>query len=263
MAFDDIEIRNLIIVIIALAFGFAYKFSGPATLSNWSLNFILVLTLVAISVLIHDCVHKLVAKEFLANVKTEVWFSGILIMLILLVLTSGWLVFAAIWAISITPLKLMRPGRTWPHLGPKERAIIAISGPLSNLVLAIIAKSFIPIFGTLATKLMTINLTIALFNLFPFFTLFPIIALQKTKQKVLEAPYIEGEFVFFGSRTLWLFVFVFALTLAVCLLYLGVIVSILIAFFLAIFLFVSWHYYFEPETLPEMKRGGPSFRHYK
>lgn len=263
MATSNTEIRDSIAVIVALAFGFAYKFTGSATLSNWSGNFILVFILVAISILIHDFVHKLVARKFLADVKSQIWLSGIVVMLILLVITNGWLVFAAIWAVSIIPLRLMRPGRTWPHLGPRERSIIAVSGPLANLGLAVVAKALVPIFGVLATKLMTINLTIALFNLIPFFTLLPIIALQKTKEKALEAPYVEGEFVFFGSRTLWVFIFAFSIALGVCLLYLSALVSVLLALFLAFLLFVAWHYFFEPEHLPIMEMKGPSFRHYK
>jgi len=263
MAVSNTELRDTIAIIIALAFGFAYKFTGPATLSNWSGNFILTLILVAISVLIHDFVHKLVARKFLADVKSKIWLSGIIVMLILLVISKGWLVFAAIWAVSIIPLRLLRPNRTWPHLGPKERSIIAVSGSLSNLALAVFAKVLVPVFGSIATKLMTINLTIALFNLVPFFTLLPIIALQRRSEKPLETPYVEGEFVFFGSRTLWVFLFVFTIALAVSLLYLSALVSVLLALFLAFLLFVAWHYFFESEYLPEMKMSGPSYRHYK
>lgn len=263
MAIDPKEFRDTIAIIVALAFGFAYKFSGPATLSNWSANFILVLILVAISVLIHDFVHKIVARKFLADVKSQIWLSGIIIMLVLLVVTNGWLVFAAIWAVSIIPLRLMRPGRTWPHLGPRERSIIAVSGPLTNLALAVFAKALVPVLGSVATKLMTINLAIALFNLVPFFTLLPIISMQWAKQKALEAPYIEGEFVFFGSRTLWVFIFAFSLILAACLWFLGAIASVLLSLLLAFLLFVLWHYYFELEHLPEQTMKGPSFRHYK
>jgi hypothetical protein len=263
MATSNTEIRDSIAIIVALAFGFAYKFSGPATLSNWSANFILILILVAISILIHDFVHKIVARKFLADVKSQIWLSGIVVMLILLVITNGWLVFAAIWAVSIIPLRLMRPGRTWQHIGPRERSIIAVSGPLSNLALAVVAKALVPVFGTIAIKLMTINLAIALFNLVPFFTLLPVIALQWTKEKALEAPYVEGEFVFFGSRTLWVFIFAFTLILATSLLFLGAVASVLLALFLAFLLFVAWHYYFESEMLPGMEMKGPSFRKYR
>jgi hypothetical protein len=131
------------------------------------------------------------------------------------------------------------------------------------LALAVIAKALVPVFGLLAVKLMTINLTIALFNLVPFFTLLPIIALQKAKRKALEAPYVEGEFVFFGSRTLWVFLFAFALILAISLLFLGALTSVLLALLLAFLLFVAWHYFFEPEHLPMMEMKEPSFRHYK
>ncbi len=262
MAIDYKEFRDLTAIIVALAFGFSIKFTHIVTISNWSANFILILVLVAISVLIHEFAHKIVARKFGADVKPQIWLSGVVIMLVLLVLTDSF-VFAAIWAVSIIPIRLFRPGRTYTHLGPRERSVIAMSGLLANIALAVVAKLFVPVLGDVATKLMTINLTIVLFNLIPFFTLLPIIAMQKHKLRAIEAPYVEGEYIFFGSRTGWVFLFAFSLVLAASLFFLGALASVILALILAFVLWIAWHYFFEPEALKEIKVKGPSFRSYK
>ena len=263
MAIDYKEFRDLSAIIIALAFGFAYKFAGPATLSNWSANFILILVLVAISILVHEFAHKIVARKFGADVKPQIWLSGIIIMLLVMVLTNGFIIFAAIWAVSIIPIRLFRPGRTSIHTGPQERSVIAMSGLLANLGLAVVAKLLFPVLGDVALKLMTINLTIALFNLVPFFTLLPMLALQRMKQRAIEAPYVEGEYIFFGSRTGWVFLFVFSAVLTASLFFLGAIVSVALALILAVMLWIAWHYFFEAESIKDVKMTSPSFRSYK
>jgi len=180
-----------------------------------------------------------------------------------MVLTNGFIIFAAIWAVSIIPIRLFRPGRTSIHTGPQERSVIAMSGLLANLGLAVVAKLLFPVLGDVALKLMTINLTIALFNLVPFFTLLPMLALQRMKQRAIEAPYVEGEYIFFGSRTGWVFLFVFSAVLTASLFFLGAIVSVALALILAVMLWIAWHYFFEAESIKDVKMTSPSFRSYK
>jgi ABC-type multidrug transport system permease subunit len=123
----------------------------------------------------------------------------------------------------------------------------------------------VPTLGEIATKLMMINLTIALFNLVPFFTLLPIMMKQKSAQKAISAPYVEGEFIFFGAKTGWVFLFAFSVVLTICLLIFSATASLLLAFLMAILLFIAWHYFFEHERLSIMdeKSTSPSFRKYK
>ncbi len=264
MAIDLKEVRDIAIVIIALAFGFSLKYTDVLTYSNWYGAFTLMLVLVAISIAVHEFAHKLVAGKFSAEVKPKVWYVGIAIMLILLMITDKF-VFAAIWAVSISSVRLLRPSRSWPHLGPRERAVIAASGLLANLALAILAKMLVPTLGDIATKLMMINLTLAIFNLVPFFTLLPVMMTQIAAQKPINAPYVEGEFIFFGAKTGWIFLFVFSVILAIGLWFFSATVSLLLAFLMALLLFVAWHYFFEPEHPSIMggKSTSPSFRKYK
>ena len=256
------ELKDIILVILILAFGFSYRFTGPATLDNWFGNFIVVIILVLFSILVHEIVHKLVAAKFSVLVTPKIWWSGVIVMVILLVFSGGLIVFAAPWAVAMKPFRLMKPGKPWPHVGPKEYAIIALSGPMANLGLAIIAKLLSPALGLISTKLITMNIFIAIFNLVPFFTILPIMFFQWAKLKPLEAPYVEGEFVFFGSRPLWIFVFIFTLVTGASLIYFNVLISIVLAFILAAAIWVAWHWFLEPaapggwqqEVVPGIRR---------
>jgi len=258
---DKPELRDLSIAILALAFAFSWKFAGPATFGNWTGNFILVLFLVLISVFVHEIVHRFVAKKYHARVTSKLFMSSVIAMLIIVVLTNGNLVIAVPWAVSIIPLYFYRPGRASPHLGPYESAFIAAAGPLSNFFMAVVAKLLIPQLGLIAQKLMVINISLAVFNLIPFLTVLPTIlaqtpALMFGGKRLTNVPYVEGEFVFFGSRLLWLFTFAFVLVAGLCLFITGILASVIIALIVAAVLWVLWHFW-EPELLPGQEKTIP------
>lgn len=245
------ELRDLTIVILVLAFCFGFRWEGDITARAWILNFVLMFVLVAFSLAIHEAAHRWMANKFFARVRSKVFFAGILAALILVFVTNGYFIFAAIWAISITSITTYRLGRPYPkyHLGPYERAQIAVVGPLANFAIAIAAKLLIPVLGPIAEKLMIINLWIAAINLFPFFTLLPIIFWRMTpiisKEIKKGTPYLEGEYVFFGSRPLWLFTFVFVVVGSLALVYLSLLSSLVLAFSIAFALYLAWHYWME------------------
>jgi len=184
--------------------------------------------------------------------------SSVIAMLIIVVLTNGNLVIAVPWAVSIIPLYFYRPGRASPHLGPYESAFIAAAGPLSNFFMAVVAKLLIPQLGLIAQKLMVINISLAIFNLLPFLTLLPNMFSQMTRYRYekVSLPYVEGEFVFFGSRLLWLFTFAFVLVAGLCLFITGILASVIIALIVAAVLWVLWHFW-EPELLPGQEKTIP------
>jgi len=254
------ELRDLTIAVLVLAFCFGFRWEGPKTFGMWALNFILMFVLVAFSIAIHESAHRWLAAKYLARVRSKLFLSGIIAALVLVFITNGFFIFAALWAITISSIYTYRPGRPYPkwHLGPYERAKIALIGPLANFGLAIVAKMLIPIMGTVAEKLMIINIWLAVINLFPFFTLLPILFWQMApvikKEIAKGTPYIEGEYVFFGSRPLWLFSFVFVIVGGLALVSLGLFLSLALAFLVAFGLYLAWHYWLER---------GPKERWYK
>jgi len=255
--FDKAEIRDLVIAVIALAFAFGWKFPEPATLGNWAGNFVLVLILVSVSVLVHEVVHRIVARKFHARVRSRLFLSSVVAMLIITIITGGSVIVAVPWAVTVIPLYFYRPGKSYPqwHLGPRETALIALAGPLANFALAVLAKLLVPSLDLVAKKLIFINASLAVFNLLPFLTLFPIMfskmSVNRYEQKGM--PHVEGEFVFFGSRALWAFTFAFVLIGSLCLVVLGAFASLIIAFIISAVLWVLWHYFVDFRKLEPPK----------
>jgi Zn-dependent protease len=284
MDLDWIEIQDLIISILVLGFAFSFRHWG-AQQFNWSAgfnNFILITFLVAFSFLIHEITHRIAARNSQADLRYRAWKFGLLLALIFAFLTQGWFVFAAVGIITIVPLRRTRSGKYksgWgSHLGPYERAKIALSGPMANLGLAIIS---IVLFNATASfvfeKLFMINAWLAIMNLFPFFrsiphalwrALYPLpphrrsppfLAAQKGDERLL--PRSEGEIIFFGSRPLWAFAFFFVLISCILLyLFKAALASVILAFLIGFVLFMVWHYYVEPWSY-ETKKKKP--HHYK
>jgi ABC-type multidrug transport system permease subunit len=251
------EFRDLAIAVIVLAFGFSVMYPGEPTLGSWFSYFLLGLVLVSFSVLVHEIAHRYVAARLQAKVHSNVWPSGVAATFISSLVTGGWFVFAAPWAVSITPWYLIRPGQAYAkqHIGPHDTALIAVSGPIANFCLAILAKLFSSSLGLVAKELITINVALAAFNLFPFFTLFPIIFARMSPfigERLRSMPYVEGEFVFFGSRLLWAFTFTFIVVGGLCLIFLSLAASIAIALALAITVWIAWHYFLEGAAPYEM-----------
>lgn len=255
---DRAELRDLAIAVLALAFAFGWRFSGAATLGNWAGNFILVLILVLVSVFVHEIAHRLVAVRFHARVHSKLFISSVVAMLLIAILTNGWLVIAVPWAVCIIPLYLFRPGKPYPkwHLGPYETALIALSGPMANFALALIAKLFVPALGLVAEKMIFINASLAIFNLMPFLTVVPAMFAKMAPRgaKIKDVPYVEGEFVFFGSRLLWVFTFTFVTIGCLSLLAVNAFSAVMIAFAIAAIAWILWEFAFAPEMLPHQSK---------
>jgi len=251
------ELRDLIIATLVLAFGFSIIFPGVATLGNWFKYFVLDVVLVGISIFIHELVHRAVAARLLATVKSTLWRTGALATLATSIITGGLFVFAAPWAVTIQPRYFIRPGTINPkaHIGPHDTALIAISGPAANFGLAVLAKLLEPALGIVAQELIGINVALAVFNLFPFFTVFPIIFARLTPfvgERLRATPYVEGEFVFFGSRPLWAFTFTFFVIGGLSLLFLSLATSLILALVLSAAIWLAWFYFLEGAAPYEM-----------
>jgi len=244
--FKSKELGTIAIIILLLSFGFSYRFEGPPTLPTWVGNFALCLLAVTLAILVHEAAHKIVGARYHIYVEPKLWISGIAALLLGVFISGGRFVFAAPWAVSMQARPL-RPGMPWPHVSPKEKAIVALAGTLANIGFAIVAKLLVPVLGPFAQKLIDINTAIAIYNLVPFFTILPILAFQWASLKPIDAPYIEGEYVFFGNRPLWAFVFAFSILITLSLKFLSAALSIVLSFICALGLWFLWHYFFEPE----------------
>ena len=160
ISFSKIEIDHLMKSWIAISIAFAIAMAGFNILSvNFYTVLLISLFTVGTGFLIHELSHKFTAQYFRCYAEYRANFQ----MLFLAILMSFMgVIFAAPGAVMISG-----------HLNRKERGIISLSGPLSNIVLAFIFL-MIGIFAgsgilnVVALYGFSINAWLALFNLIPF-----------------------------------------------------------------------------------------------
>ncbi len=256
------ELKLLFVTTLVLGFCFSFRDWGVNSFdfSAGIINLFATTILVGISIIVHEFFHRKMAARYGATLEFKTWNVLLLSALIITVLTNGYIIFAAVWAVSITTPYLLRPRHKYPHLGPWERAKIAAVGPLSNFTLGIISAWFAIKTGHyIWHKLVIINLWIAAMNVFPFFRLIPAfmlgskqmihnISYKLTKGTYNRAalPYMEGEIIFFGSKSLGVFLMVFLIITSIIIIPLKMIsLGLLVGLSTAIsaYLWVMYHKY--------------------
>ena len=162
--FSSYEIRDLIISTIAIALIFAWPRGGLFSTFNdpiFLYNLTIILPIVGSSFIFHELAHRTVARYFGAYSEFSAWFEGLVLALILKILLG--VTFIAPGAVYIYK----------DYLTSKENGIIALSGPLSNILLATVfyvLSIFMPHYGVISYILnfgIHINLYLAAFNLLP------------------------------------------------------------------------------------------------
>ncbi|MBT7062446.1 M50 family metallopeptidase [Candidatus Woesearchaeota archaeon] len=261
---DKSEFKLLAITTIVLGFCFSFRDWG---ISQFNIgvgirNFILATILVAISIGIHEIVHKRFAKKYDATVKFKTWNSLLFAALLITILTNGYIIFAAVWVVVISSKYVLRPKHKFPHMGPWERAKIAAVGPFSNFILALIAGILAIKTGAFVWhKLMVINFWLATMNLFPFFRVIPLTmmvgqgdvrAMTHKLKKVVwhknDIPYMEGEMIYFGSRLLGTFLLTLTIITAILTVYFNrIFLALSMGILGSIIMFFVIYHYLEPK----------------
>jgi Zn-dependent protease len=160
MRFSSIELTHLAIAWAGISLAFGIVFAKSPTNPGLLFNVGIAAATVGVGFLLHELAHKYFAQRYHCVAE----FRANFIMIVLAVLMSflGF-VFAAPGAVMIL-------GR----ITKRESGIISLSGPLVNLLLALIA---VPVFffssgmvHIIASYAVWINSFLALFNLLPIWT---------------------------------------------------------------------------------------------
>lgn len=278
------ELFSIVFAIVLFGFLFSFKnwgvdtFSVSTGISNWTSACGAAL----ITWTVHLLSQKLMARHFKAQTIFKLWIPGIVISLVLIFLTNGWFIWAAIGCTLVISKFTLRPGRKTEEevAGPYEISLIIAAGIFASTILAAVGKLLIPTLGNTAKNIMHMNLWLAVFSVIPLF-LIKLYPALKMGQRVFEkwtarrASYVraleipehkrspswillhrtyeeigksaglsEGEWLFFGSRRLWLFTAIFVVVTALTIIFLNPLVSLFIALISAItiWLIVAWYH---------------------
>ena len=145
---------------------------------------------------------------------------GIIIPLLVSFLSDGGLYFVAILSSAVIIDPLYRLGRHYTHLSDFEEAKIAVSGPISNILLAVLIK---------------------IFNIAPLKDLTFVCSVIAISY-MLPLPGLDGLKVFFGSKLLYIFSVIFILTTAFLLNFVGGFAALFIGLIFGLLAISSYFY---------------------
>ena len=141
-----------------------------ADLGYFSTLFVSSLIAVGLGFLLHELMHRTVARSFTCHAEYRMWPLGLLLALVLAFASRGSLIFAAPGAVYIAQLACS------PHISAEQLrrvyGLIALAGPMANLILVLTfyllqGLSIHPFVDFTATVGFRVNLWLAAFNLLP------------------------------------------------------------------------------------------------
>ncbi len=186
------EIRDLFIGILLTAFILSFNDWGAEEFNVLIGlgNLLIAFAIVVISVFMHDMVQRLFASWLGVRVKFELWWIGILAALAFAFLTNGNIKLFFLGGVALSLIKGKRLGKFYYRISLRTMSIIAITGPLTNIGLAVIAK----ILSIFFPGLYILN-RFLLFNL-----VYAVLAL-------LPIPPLDGSKMLYHSRLIYIFAF--------------------------------------------------------
>lgn len=240
--FTKKEAKHLVISIIILGLVFGFD-DGKSRfqLGYWLTNLVFVTLLVAFSIMFREMIVKWKASRHDAQSEYEVWIIkqvwfgghgklkrglplGIFISLLLSITSRGKAFFTAIGVHKIKENLVARAGRKRVYIKDWELAQIGMWSIWANVLLVIVGV-FLKNYGITINKFIEINMFIALFNMLPFGDL-------------------DGAKIFFGNLFLYIFNLTF-LIITFLLVKQSLLLSLIIAFIIAITAGFLWHYFYE------------------
>ncbi|HDI46442.1 MAG TPA: metalloprotease [Candidatus Methanomethylia archaeon] len=120
---------------------------------------------VGLSFVVHELTHRYVAIRYGYLAFFHLWPQGVLLALLVSLISGGTIIFAALGAVYIIPLVHRDFSSSL-----RAEGVIALSGPLSNLVLSLALlpfASFTGILGVIARIGVSVNIWLAAFNSIP------------------------------------------------------------------------------------------------
>jgi len=156
------EFNQLVIAWLVLSFCFSIE---ALFKSNFLTKFLISLVTLGLGFIAHEITHRNVARFYGCFAEFKLWPLGLIMALIFALISGGKIIFAAPGAVYITP-------RFFIPVSKDKYGKIALSGPLANIVLALIFLSLTifneGLLGSVSLIGFRINIWIAAFNLLPF-----------------------------------------------------------------------------------------------
>lgn len=157
------ELIQIIISWITISLAFSMTaLQAPNMFPAFATRFPIILLTLGVGFIFHELGHRWMAKKYGCVAFYKMWIPGLALALGMAVMTGGRLIFAA-------PGAVMIGGR---HLTLREGGIIALVGPLTNIIAGLIFFALVTspnqIVGMIGAWGAYVNFFLAAFNMIPF-----------------------------------------------------------------------------------------------
>ncbi|MBI2102790.1 hypothetical protein HYT55_03045 [Candidatus Woesearchaeota archaeon] len=188
LRFSHTEALHLLLSILLIGFIFSFRDWGTGTFdATLGIQHFLLVTLVAlVSLFFRIACQKMYAISQGYNAEFRIWWTGLLIMLVLIFLSLGRLPIIIVGTVVANLMVKQRLGEFRYGFSYKDNAMVSLWGIYGNLIAALlfaIGLHFSPASYSFS-KGIIINLVMAFFSLLPL-------------------PQLDGLQIFFGSRPLY------------------------------------------------------------
>ena len=197
--FTTSELGGVITSILVLAFIISFNEWGKneANIAVGLFNLFNAVLIVALSMLIHISAQRVWSLATGYRLEWRMWGFGLLFGLIVVFLSNGKFIFLAVGGLSFYMIEKLRIGHPEPFLSYSLMGWLSVLGPLASIVIAVIAKLFTAsniLNPLILSKLISVNLWIAVFSILPF----PFVSDFKNLRKWEGST--DGLKMFFASR---------------------------------------------------------------
>ncbi|MGB9749078.1 MAG: site-2 protease family protein [Candidatus Woesearchaeota archaeon] len=190
LRFNDQEVKSFIITALILAFCLSFRQWGPSETPDVMLglkNLFNMFLIVSLALLVRIIAQKMYALHIGFNAEYEMWFYGLLICLLITFLSRGFWFFIAAGSFVIHFMPGHRLGYFRYGLNYFAMGVVALMGPVANILLALVLKILQPYaLSGLVHSAIVVNIYFAIFNMLPI-------------------PPLDGSKIFFASRAFYFF----------------------------------------------------------
>jgi len=231
--FSKEELKGIFIAILVLAFIISFKDWGSGddiSVIAGLFNLIVAIIIVAITVFIHIAAQKIYALHVGFKADFKMWWYGLLIGLIIIFISRGKIWFLVAGGVFIHHMTAHRLGHFRYGTNVKEFGLVALAGPVANLLFATFSKSLQVNFHVFSPENVLINRIFLLNFAYAAYSFLPL-------------PPLDGSRIFFQSRMT--FMFMFGLLIGYVILILFNIYSFIWAFIIGVTIWLSYYLLFE------------------
>lgn len=168
--FSSAEILRILATVLVAAFILSFRKWGVETFDLFSglFNFVVSAAFVFLFLLMHFSVQKIIALNYGYSSEYKNWHNGFLISLIVVFFSFGFIPLFFTGVLSFDAIPKLRVGSFRGGIMHKHLGIIAVSGPVSNMVMAaLLAPIYLATKNQLVFDMISINLLIAIFSMLP------------------------------------------------------------------------------------------------